>query len=192
MDYRAYLWLYLTLNMIENNPTEFSIRSNIEKFLSHPPSQVSDAYEKILSRSTNPPRVKILLQIMLAAARPLTLDEANIALTLAIREQEPAIYEEVESDLWPRDKFKGMVTNLCGLFVSIYDSKLSFIHQTAREFLLDSEQGIWKGQFNMPQSHSTISRTCLIHLLLPDINRPFEDDPTKDRQHPYLAYAAEY
>ena len=188
MDHRTYLWLHLTLNIIEESPTEFGKRSDIEKLLSHLPSQVSDAYERILSRSTDAPRTKILLRIMLAAARPLTLDEANIALTLAIQEQEPKSYADVKADLWPRDKFRSIVTNLCGLFISVYDSKLSFIHQTAREFLLDSEEeGNWKGRFNMPQSHSAISRTCLFHLQLPDIKRP-----PKDKQHPYFAYAASY
>jgi hypothetical protein len=193
MDHRTYLWLHLTLNIIEESPTEFGKRSDIEKLLSHLPSKVSHAYERILSRSTNQSRTKILLRIMLAAARPLTLDEANIALTSAIQEQEPESYADIKADLWPRDNFRSIVTNLCGLFVSVYDSKLSFIHQTAREFLLDSkEEGNWKGHFNMAQSHSAISRTCLFHLLLPDINRPPKDDPAQVEQHPYFAYAASY
>ncbi|KAH8763942.1 hypothetical protein F5882DRAFT_453250, partial [Hyaloscypha sp. PMI_1271] len=193
MEHRTYLWLHLTFNIIEKSPTEFGKRSDIEKLLSHLPSQVSDAYERILSRSTNRSRTEILLRIMLAAVRPLTLDEANVALTLAIQEQQPVSYADVEADLWPRDKFRSIVTNLCGLFVSVYNSKLSFIHQTAREFLLDSEQeGNWKGRFDMPQSHSAISRACLFQLLSPDINRPPKDDPAQDKRHPYFAYAASY
>lgn len=193
MDHRTYLWLHLTLNVIETSPTEFGRRPDIEKILSHLPSEVSDAYEKILSQSKTQSRTDLLLRIMLAAARPLTLDEANAALTLAIQEQEPALYAEVESELWPRDKFRSIVTNLCGLFINVYDSKLLFIHQTAREFLLDSKQeGNWKGRFNMPQSHSTMSRSCLFYLMLPDINRPPADDPAQDMQHPYLSYAAAY
>jgi len=193
MNHRTYLWLHLTLDIIEKSPTEFGKRSDIEKLLSRLPSQVSDAYERILSRSKNKSRTKILLRIMLAAERPLTLDEANVALTLAIQEQKPELYANVKTDLWPRDKFRNIVTNLCGLFISVYDSKLLFIHQTAREFLLDpSEEGNWKGHFNMPQSHSEISRTCLFHLLLPDINRPPEDDSDQDEQYPYFSYAASH
>ena len=151
MDYRTYLWLYLILNIIEESPEEFGRRCDIEKFLSRLPSQVADAYERILSRSKTPSWTKILLRIMLAAARPLTLDEANFALTLAIQEEEPESYAVVKANIWPRDKFRSIVTNLCGLFISVYDSKLSFIHQTAREFLLDpSREGDWRGRFNMP------------------------------------------
>ncbi|KAK1764670.1 hypothetical protein QBC33DRAFT_546789 [Phialemonium atrogriseum] len=191
MEHRTYLWLHLTFDIIKRKRADYGKRSDIERLLSHLPSQVSDAYEKILSRSTDRRRTEILLQIVLAAARPLTLDEANIALTLAVQEERLASHAALKEDLWPESNFRSVVTNLCGLFISVFDSKLSFIHQTAREFLTDSKQeGSWKGRFNMPQSHSTISRSCLYYLLLPDIDRPVEDSPAKDKQHLYLAYAA--
>ncbi|KAH6714187.1 hypothetical protein BKA61DRAFT_551586, partial [Leptodontidium sp. MPI-SDFR-AT-0119] len=190
MQHRTYLWLHLTLNMIEQSPNEYGRRCDVEKLLSGLPSRVSDAYEKILSRSKVQSRTRALLHILLAATRPLTLDEANIALVLAIEEQEPNSHAQIESSLmWPKKNFRSIVTNLCGLFVTVYDSKLSFIHQTAREFLLDSKQeGNWKGSFTMLQSHSTVSRSCLLYLLLPDINGPTEDGDSS--QYPYLTYAA--
>ncbi|OBT80382.1 hypothetical protein VF21_00914 [Pseudogymnoascus sp. 05NY08] len=140
MEHRTYLWLHLTFDIIEKRPSEYSRALDIEMLLSSLPSQVSDAYEKILSRSTNQSRTKIILQIILAATRPLTLDETNVALALAIRKEEPESQTKLKWELWPADKFQSVVINLCGLFVSVYDSELSFIHQTAREFLMDSEQ----------------------------------------------------
>jgi hypothetical protein len=95
--------------------------------------------------------------------------------------------------MWPRDNFRIIVKNLCGLFISVYDSKLSFIHQTAREFLTHRErQGTWQGRLNMSKSHSTISRSCLHYLLLPDIDVPVKDNPTKDQLYPFLPYTAAY
>lgn len=128
MEHRTYLWLHLTFDIIEKSPSEYGRRLDIEKLLSRLPSQVSDAYEKILSRSKDQLLTRILLQIILAAIRPLTLDEANIAFTLAIQEQEPNSHTKVELELWPRKNFRSCVTNLCSLFISVYDSKLSFIH----------------------------------------------------------------
>lgn len=193
MEHRTYLWLHLTFGIIEESPSKYGRRLDIERLLSHLPSQVSDAYEKILSRSTDQEWTKILLQIMLATARPLTLDEANVALTLAIQKKEPRLHTEVKSEMWSRDKFQSIITNLCGLFISVYNSKLSFIHQTAREFLTDAKQeGNWKGHFNIPQSHGIIARSCLLYLLLPGINRPPANDPAQDEQYPYLDYAADY
>jgi hypothetical protein len=93
-------------------------------------------------------------------------------------------------ELWPRDNFLSIVKNLCGLFINVYDSTLSFIHQTAREFLIHPErQDKWKGRLNMSKSHSTISRLCLDYLLLPDIGISVEDNPVNDKQHPFLLYA---
>ncbi|KAF2458453.1 hypothetical protein BDY21DRAFT_220776, partial [Lineolata rhizophorae] len=190
MENRTYLWLHLTFDIIEKNRTDYGKRSDVEKLLSKLPSRVSDAYEKILSRSTNHERTELLLQIVLAAAQPLTLDEANVALTLALQKEGFTSHAALESELWPRDNFQSIVKNLCGLFISVYESKLSFIHQTAREFLINRErQGTWKGSLNVAKSHTTISRLCLHYMLLPDIGKPVGDDSTKDK-YPFLSYAA--
>lgn len=68
MEHRTYLWLHLTFDIIEKRPSEYSRALDIEMLLSSLPSQVSDAYEKILSRSTNQSWTKIILQIILTAA----------------------------------------------------------------------------------------------------------------------------
>jgi hypothetical protein len=152
MDHRTYLWLYLTLDIIKESRSSFKKRSAVEELLSGLPEQVSDAYEKILSRSTDQTLTKILLDIVLAAVRPLTVDEANTALTLASQKGPFNSHAKLNSELWPTKDFGTTVRNLCGLFISVHDSKLSLIHQTAREFLVDAKhkEGEWRGRFNMP------------------------------------------
>ncbi|KAK3334654.1 hypothetical protein B0H65DRAFT_561698 [Neurospora tetraspora] len=157
MENRTYLWLYLIFDIIKENLSRYGKRSSFESLLSDIPSQVSEAYEKILSRSQDEEQTDILLRITLTAARPLTLDETNVALTLASQKQ----------------RFASYAANLCGLFISVYDSKLSFIHQTAREFLTNPQrQGKWEGRLNMRKSHSTMSLVWLHYLLLPDLATP--------------------
>lgn len=192
MKNRTYLWLHLTFNIIEESPSEYSRRSDIEGVLSDLPSQVSDAYEKMLDRSKNSAKTEALLQIVLAAARPLTLDEASYALALALQKQKFASHRDLEVARWNED-FKGVVKNLCGLIINVYDSKLSFIHQTAREFLTGTtERNIkWKGRFsNTPKSHNTISRCCLHYLLLPDLPAQDQSNPANDQKYPLIDYAA--
>ncbi|KAK4205829.1 hypothetical protein QBC37DRAFT_182281, partial [Rhypophila decipiens] len=122
----------------------------------------------------------------MAAARPLTLDETNIALTLALGKQPFTSEATLGRALWPTDNFRSIITNLCGLFISVHDSKLSFIHQTAREFLMHKErQGTWQGRLNLSRAHSLLSRSCLQYLLLLDIN-----SAAKNEDHPFLSYAA--
>ncbi|KAF3491527.1 uncharacterized protein GIQ15_01044 [Arthroderma uncinatum] len=166
MKNRTYLWLHLTLDIIEQNPAEFGKRSEVEALLSDMPSEVSEAYEKILGRSKNQVQTEALLQIILAAERPLTLAEANTALTLALKKHPFNSHCNLKSDLWPEEAFKSTVKNLCGLFISVYDSTLSFIHLTAREFLIHPKkgEGKWEGRLGMLQSHAKLSLICLEYL----------------------------
>jgi hypothetical protein len=162
MENRTYLWLHLTFDIIEQSPSAYSRRSDVKELLSGLPSKVSDAYEKILDRSRNELQTRTLLEIVLGASRPLSLDEANIALTMALNQDGFDCYASLEADLWPQDDFKSVVKNLCGLFINVYDSKLFFIHQTAREFLTDSHQGEkWKGRLSMTESHKRMALVCL-------------------------------
>ncbi|EFY93734.1 hypothetical protein MAC_00225 [Metarhizium acridum CQMa 102] len=174
MDNRTYLWLHLTWNIITEHPSKYGRVSDIEPLLSDIPPAVEDAYEKILNRSTDIKRTEALLQLVLAAKRPLTIEEANYALTLTttstITKDERLTHKVLSENIWSGD-FKFVVKNLCGLFVNVYDSKLYFIHQTAREFLTGpatSSTG-WMGRFDIKMAHTYISRCCLRYLLLPDM-----------------------
>ncbi|KAM7209803.1 hypothetical protein V8F06_014814 [Rhypophila decipiens] len=186
MGHRTYLWLYLILDIITENQAGYSRRHDVEDLLSDLPSEVSGAYEKILGRTKYQVQTETLLYIVLAAARPLTLNETNIALTLALGKQPFTSEATLGRALWPTDNFRSIITNLCGLFISVHDSKLSFIHQTAREFLMHKErQGTWQGRLNLSRAHSLLSRSCLQYLLLLDIN-----SAAKNEDHPFLSYAA--
>lgn len=49
----------------------------------------------------------------------------------------------------------------------MYDSRLVFIHQTARDFLHPSRRlGWWSGRFNLSISYRIILRSCLFNLVL--------------------------
>lgn len=99
MQHRTYLWLHLTFNIIEQSPSKYGRLSDIETLLSNLPSQVSKAYERILGRSKNQTQAEILLQIILTTARPLTLDEANITLILALRKQRFATHAALKLEI---------------------------------------------------------------------------------------------
>ena len=194
---RTYLWLYLTFESIEQKRS--NRRTDIEKLLEELSQTVAEKYEKLLSRSVNPAQTEILLQIVLAAKRPLTLKEANFALTLALQNHPFTSYGALESEVWPDENFKSTVKNLCGLLISIYDSKLFFIHQTAREFLVHSDRhGNWEGRFSMPDSHTTMLGPCLSYIVIQDLvlpELPLFDVETKneiDHLSPFLLYASEY
>ena len=168
MDSRTYLWLFLTFDIISASPSKYSKISKIEALLADLPSQVSDAYEKILSRSSDKATARILLQIVVAARRPLTVEEVNIALTLATQPHSCESNEELIRNLWPYQKFKSIIKNLCGLFISVHDQKVSLLHQTAREFLILENQQYspkqWKGSLDLVLANSIMAEACVSYL----------------------------
>ena len=204
MDNRNYLWLFLTLGIITASRSKYSKMSSIESLLSSLPSKISDAYEEILSRSSDEATARVLLQLIMAATRPLSLHEINIALTLATQKGKFTSHEVLNQDLWPSQDFKSIVRNMCGLFVSVHDGKLSLIHQTAREFLArrgtDSPKSgscKWQGYINMATAHSTIFQICFDYLNFDEfVGIPqaeiWDEDCLQERGNSYclLNYAA--
>ena len=207
MENRTYLWLFLTIDIIEKSPSNFRRKSDIESLLSNLPAEVSDAYDRILQRSTDKAKARILLEFIVAATRLLSLEEANVALTIATREG--CCDTQGELELWPLQNFKSDVQNWCGLFVSVHDGKLSLIHQTAREFLTETSKSArnsshkWRGCLDMAAAHSTMSRICLSYLRFQDvasIDQSELDQSQLDRygdrkpteEYHLLDYAAKY
>ncbi|KAJ5814106.1 uncharacterized protein N7503_000856 [Penicillium pulvis] len=135
MEHRTYLWLYLAMDDIQNTfqnsvrPAEESIRLI--------PNSVNAAYVKILGRipTDQVDIVKKILQIVVAARRPLTTSEMAMALDMASRSRS-RVPELARIDPFHLGK---KLRQLCGLFVFINNSKIYLIHQTARDFLVGKE-----------------------------------------------------
>ena len=110
-----------------------------------------------------------MLHVVVAANRPLTLAEMNIA--LAIR---PNHCRTEEIDLKPEVSFQVTIRELCGLFVSIRDSKIYLIHQTAKEFLMgvgleDLALGVgnpWKSSLSPYKSELVLAKASVFYLSL--------------------------
>ena len=175
---RTYLWVYLTLDLIES---DINIdKTGIVKATSHLPKTVDEAYERILSKSHNFEEAKRLLHIIVAAERPLTLKEMDVA--LALRENHRS-YGDL--DLRSEERFRENIRDLCGLFVTIIDFKIYLLHQTAKEFLVQNSLANdpnsvqsslkWKYSLRSQESHRILAEICIWHLLFGE----FETHPLK-------------
>jgi ankyrin repeat protein len=175
---RTYLWATLTLDVIDNSLDGIT-KGSIRRTISNIPRTVNQAYERILQRSTNPEKAKLVLQAVIAATRPLSLEE--MAIILAI-EGSHATCEDVMDELEPQSRFRGTVRDLCGLFVVVIDGKIYLLHQTAREFLvrdgpqtslhnhstldLGTDQLGWMQSISPQRSHRVLAEKCIWHLIL--------------------------
>ncbi|KAI9163980.1 Ankyrin repeat domain-containing protein [Paramyrothecium foliicola] len=160
---RTYLWIYLVFEVLQN--TVDSTKSGLLKILCHLPQTVMAAYEKILSRSQDPARARRLLHIVVAAEKPLSVQE--MATALALRETHRF---EGELDLEPEERFRRTIRALCGLFVTITDSKVYLLHQTAREFLVQTTTAsdtivlTWQHSLRPMDSHHVLAEICIWYL----------------------------
>ena len=182
---RTYLWVHLVFDIIQESIdiTEESLRAQIREL----PKTVEAAYEKILSRSRDPGKAKKLLHIIVAAERPLSLDE--MALALAIKENHRACSD---LKLEPANRFRNTVREICGLIVVIIDSKIYLLHQTVKEFLVQRQpcdlalpQGQeprtlqWRFSLRPEDSHRVLAEICMWRLLWTDDESARVDWPGK-------------
>ena len=203
MTHRTYLWLKLVLEVICNR-LDATTEKRLRKIVGTIPDTVDKAYEAILDRSQDKGRAKKLLHIVVAAVRPLTLQEMNIALAI---EEGCKSYEDL--DLESEERFKITVRNLCGLFVSVIDSRIYLIHQTAKEFLvvgnnsglltapINNKLGNWKQSLDPGVSNLVIAEVCILYLLFDVFESTPLDEPLfwevteqYTSQHYFLEYAA--
>ena len=138
------------------------------------PSDIFELYQTFLDRVPEDEwkDVQTLLRVTMAAARPLTVREMNIAVHVHshIRDGSGGCPE------FPSDEdFIAWVLHTCGFFVMEYDKTVHFIHQTAKEFLLaqDSMTGsgldklatpMWRNSITERQAHATMAECCIAYL----------------------------
>ncbi|KAL2807696.1 hypothetical protein BJX63DRAFT_425159 [Aspergillus granulosus] len=179
-SHHTYLWVYLVFNYLEEEGFRKTAKG-AESALKTIPRSVNAAYKLILKKSKDRSTVRKVLSIILAASRPLTLPEMNIAV----------------------NDFKSRLRTLCGLFISIYQGRIHFLHQTAREFLvgdLGSSNTIplepsWRHSIAMTQAHEVLATVCVRYLEFLNSGTAIsanadEEDNSIAGSHDFLRYSA--
>ncbi|KAF7888284.1 uncharacterized protein EAF02_002825 [Botrytis sinoallii] len=181
MEHRTYLWLRLIFEVLEQQlkTTKNYLLQVIEKL----PGTVDDAYEAILNRipKNEFERAKRLLSIVVVAERPLLVREMNVALAIDENPAQDSQASASSLDLEPEAVFRAALGNICGLFVTVADSRVYLIHQTARSFLLsnretrsDTIEGPtfrWKNSVYPSEAHLLLSNICIKYLLFYGLER---------------------
>ncbi|CAG9982882.1 unnamed protein product [Clonostachys byssicola] len=167
-SHRTYLWVYLIFEHLEVEDFKKTPKG-IDLAIENLPNTVNEAYEQILSRSKNHRYVQKALSIILAACRPLTLSEMKIAMEIESTSQSLD-----DLDLETDEDFKARLRSRCGLFISIYEEKIHFLHQTAREFLLTrvdlgspvtaSLVPRFQGSITLQDAHNILAKCCVHYL----------------------------
>ncbi|PVH96718.1 hypothetical protein DM02DRAFT_598696 [Periconia macrospinosa] len=167
---RTYLWVTLTLDVIENLPG--FTKGNVKRAVTQLPQTVDEAYSKILSRSLDVQKAFKALHCVIAAEWPLMVDDLMCMITI----EEDKTFEEILDDLEPETRFRITLRNLCGLCLVVIDNKVYFLHQTVREFLVSPrsrismdlqnasiapDKTVWKHSIEITESHMTLTKISL-------------------------------
>ncbi|KAI9044697.1 uncharacterized protein KD926_011667 [Aspergillus affinis] len=166
---RTYLWVTLTIDVIRNIPG--LSKGNILDAINQIPSTVNDAYEKILGRTRASDRARIILHAILAATRPLSVNEMSMIMAIYQSRRTSA---DAQDYLESGEDFQQTLRATCGLFVVVINSRVYLLHQTARAFLLRSDSlsqlnsvpraQSWEGSMDLEDSNRLLAETCTFNL----------------------------
>ncbi|WQF88920.1 Putative P-loop containing nucleoside triphosphate hydrolase, alpha/Beta hydrolase [Colletotrichum destructivum] len=143
---RTFLWVSLVISLLEEKVENGASRRELDDIVRT--RSIYSVYAALLASRPDLPKARKMLNLVLAATRPLTVEETSIALAVVPEEdnlrdtpaeKRPKLpgrlsFDDVEYELvYP---YENHIKHLCGHFVRIIRNKVYLVHETAREFLL--------------------------------------------------------
>ncbi|GLB21635.1 hypothetical protein AtubIFM61612_002183 [Aspergillus tubingensis] len=157
---RTYLWIDHIMSTLDDilTVTPTSIRAAIRRL----PRSLDEAYDQILRRTPDPDRAMKILHIVVAANTPLTV--ADMATAVAVLDRKSP---EDQLEIEPEHRTKRSIREICGLFITIIDSRIYLLHETARDFLVYKEGKsepipdlTWKASLIPHDSEWILAKAC--------------------------------
>jgi hypothetical protein len=209
---QTFLWVALIISLVKDATEDGASQHDLKAILDD--RSIDSIYATLLAQNTQRPeterQARILLQIIVAAPRPMSLIEMDIAISLRPEHEscddlKPYLHNDPERYL----------KKLCGHFIRCKDQKVYLVHQTARDFLIRQDQekylgepctGTWQHWIVPAVSQALLATICIHYLFLRDFQNGAEDfasyrlhglSEPKIRQeycrlHPFMEYAATY
>ena len=146
----SFLWVRLALETLREN---WHTEDDIRETLTATPKGMGHLYNQMLQRiHAQSPKTQLMAKRILTWSvccwRPLSTTELQLAL-------EPEFSGFVN--------LSETIVQICGNFISVENDKISLIHITARQFLLDGWNGA-PGFIDSTLGHEHIATICLKHL----------------------------
>ncbi|OQU94565.1 Ankyrin repeat-containing protein [Cladophialophora immunda] len=171
----TFLWVGFVANELQGRSW-----SKIDEVLRHVPKGLGGVYQRLLQQIGDKKALVPILQWVVLAARPLTLEELTVAAGIKTAGALPA--KQVTKDR----------LRLGGLLVKVEGDVVNLVHESAKEFFQSDQVNI-KGinMFHMSHdTHRSLMQTCLAH-----IERGY-GNPGRNHEmsghDPFLSYASQY
>lgn len=176
LENHNYLWLSLIFPRLEKSASLPA--DDLYQVINTLPLTTMESYEKIPRECSNPVKARTILQAVVAASAPLTIEQVNIILSLRNDRR------KLESNMCISQKcLAETLQELCGFFINIIDGRVHLIHQSAREFLLNPQRApthepgswSWRYSIDLEEADGLLARLCIQYLRL----SAFEEAPLK-------------
>ncbi|OAP56539.1 hypothetical protein AYL99_09718 [Fonsecaea erecta] len=171
----TFLWVGFVANELQGRSW-----SKIDEVLRHVPKSLGGIYQRLLQQIGDKKALVPILQWVVLAARPLTLEELTVAAGIKTAGTLPAT-QVTKNRL-----------RLGGLLVKVEGDVVNLIHESAKEFFQSDQVNI-KGinMFHMSQdTHRSLMQTCLAHIER-GYRNPGRIHEISDHD-PFLSYASQY
>ncbi|EFY98005.1 ankyrin repeat protein [Metarhizium robertsii] len=145
----TFLWVGFVANELQGKSW-----GEINKILRRVPKGLGGVYQRLLQQIDDKDGLVPILQWIVLAARPLTVDELTVATGIKT------------SGTFPETEVIKNRLSFCGLLVKIEGGVVNLVHESAKEFFQSDQVNI-KGisMFRMSRhTHRTLMRTCLEHV----------------------------
>jgi len=142
----TFLWVGFVADELKGRNWE-----KVQEVLHRMPKGLGGVYQRLLQLVEDKERLVLMLQWIVLAARPLTVDELTAVTNT-----------KASNALTPSDMIRDQLTS-CGLLVRLEGNVVNLVHESAKEFF-QSEQVNIKGidMFYMDQTtHLALMQTCL-------------------------------
>lgn len=160
----TFLWVHLTMRTLEDQVPLLpgSIRAAIDTL----PDDMYKLYDLAFETNKNPQYAQKVLAVVIAAFRPLTLEEINTAVCIQDTDQSLA---QIQHDY----DIKSTVKGLCKVFLRVSHGLVYLFHDTAREYLLglssrSSPHSLSRPTLRLVNCHQMLAKSCTTYLLLND------------------------
>ncbi|KAK1479289.1 hypothetical protein CCUS01_16298 [Colletotrichum cuscutae] len=165
----TFLWIHMILASLKKSLL-VSVK-DFEEIVSRIPSDLESTYISFLAAI---PRdyhdtAALLLQVLLASSRPLTLEEINIAFT--IRSDHQTLADVKQNS---QKSISLTLQGVLGPLLRISDNKVALIHQTVKEFLLlpthSRNAPLPIAETTLENASMRMASACISYLLLDDFS----------------------
>ncbi|KAL7782793.1 hypothetical protein V8C37DRAFT_397655 [Trichoderma ceciliae] len=188
---QTFLWISIVLKRLKTATTLLS-EAGMEQIINESPSDLERLFESIINqiKQTNDIAAQKLLIWAVFGRRPLHQDELKEA--IAIQDDSINI-KPIEKHLI--DLNENVIASAAGVILEMIDEKVYLIHQSVKDFLLESEH-LAEFEFCMGLHPSLyLARICMTYLCFTEF---VETGPCQDsellheryRRHPFFRYAA--